>query len=178
MVKSLALSSVSREKEETSNGQRSSIQCLQSDYQSLPHPFVDAWLTICGDKVYMLGGNIRKTSTKSALTCSLNDLCDWSGKWDTIPNVPVYNATCATVDGQLLAVGGKQSLKEGTKNSSAIYTYNPTEKTWSIKCHMKTPRSFCVAAALPSNKLMIVGGFIQGFSLHDEPTNEVEIISI
>jgi len=44
--------------------------------------------------------------------------------------------------------------------------------------HEKTPRSFCLAAALPNNKLMIVGGFIQGFSLHDEATNEVEIISI
>jgi len=126
----------------------------------------------------MLGGNIRKTPSKSALTCSLNDLYDRSGKWDTIPNVPVYNATCVTVDGQLLAVGGKQSLEEGTENSSAIYAYNPTEKTWSIKCHMKTPRSFCLVAALPSNKLMVVGGFIQGPSLHDEATNEFEIISI
>jgi len=107
--------------------------------KSLPYPFIDAWLTVCGDKVYMLGGNIRKTPSKSALTCSLNELYDRSGKWDTIHNVPVYNATCATVDGQLLAVGGKQSLEEGTTNSSAIYAYNPTEKTWSIKCHMKKP---------------------------------------
>ena len=126
----------------------------------------------------MLGGNIRKTSSKSALTCSLNDLYDRSVKWDTIPNMPVYNATCVTVDGQLLAVGGKQSLEEGTPISSAIYTYNPTEKTWSIKCHMKTPHSFCLVAALPNNKLMVVGGFIQGLSLHDEATNDVEIISI
>ena len=126
----------------------------------------------------MLGGNIRKTPSKSVLTCSLNDLYDLSGKWDTIPNVPVYNATCATVDGQLLAVGGKQSTEEGTTNSSAIYAYNPTEKSWSINCYMKTPRSFCLAAALPNNKLMIVGGFIQEFSLHDEATNEFEIISI
>jgi len=122
------------------------------------------------------GGNICKTPSKSAPTCSLNDLYDRSGKWDTIPNVPVYNAMCATVGGQLLAVGGKQS--KGTKNSSAIYAYNPTEKTWSIKCHMKIPRSFCLVAALPSNKLVIVGGFVQGLSLHDEATNEVEIISI
>ena len=146
--------------------------------KSLPHPFIDAWLTVCGDKVYMLGGNIRKSPSKSAVTCSLNDLRDRSGKWDTMPFVPVYNATCATVDGQLLAVGGKQSLDEDTKNSSAIYAYNPTENSWSIKCHMKTARSFCLVAALPDNKLMVVGGFTQGLGLHDESTNEVEIISI
>jgi len=144
--------------------------------QSLPHPFTEAWLTVCGDKVYMLGGVIHNTPSKSALTCSLNDLYDRSGKWDTIPITPVYNATCATVDGQLLAVGGRQSSEEGMKNSSAIYAYNPTEKSWSIKCHMKTPRSFCLVAALPNNKLMIVGGFTQGLGLHDEVTNEVEII--
>jgi len=147
--------------------------------KSLPHPFIDAWLTVCGDKVYMLGGNNRKTPSKSALTCSVNELYNRSGKWDTIPNVPVYNATCATVDGQLLAVGGKQSLEEGTTNSSAIYAYNPTEKTWSIKCHMKNARSFCLVAALPNNELIVVGGFMQGLiSLHDEATNEVEVISI
>ena len=129
--------------------------------------------------MYMLGGNIRKTPSKCALTCSVNELFDRSGKWDTIPNLPVYNATCATVDGQLLAVGGKKSLGEGTTNSTAIYVYNPTEKTWSIKCHMKDARSFCLVAALPNNKLIVVGGFMQGLiSLHDDATDEVEIISI
>ena len=147
--------------------------------KSLPHPFTEAWLAVCGDKVYMLGGNICKSPSKTAFTCSLNDLYDRSGKWDTIPNVPVYNATCATVDGQLLAVGGKTTSEEGMTNSSAIYAYNPTEKSWSIKYHMKTARSFCLAAALPNNELIVVGGFIQGLiSLHDEATNEVEIISI
>ena len=42
--------------------------------KSLPYPFVDAWLTVCGDQVYMLGGNIRKTASNFAFTCSLNDL--------------------------------------------------------------------------------------------------------
>jgi len=144
----------------------------------LPHPFTEAWLTVSGDKVYMLGGNICKSPSKTAFTCSLNDLYDRSGKWDTIPNVPVYNATCATVDGQLLAVGGKKSFEEGMTNSSAIYAYNPTEKSWSIKYHMKTARSFCLAAALPNNILMVIGGLMQGLSLHNEATNEIEIISI
>ena len=149
--------------------------------ESLPHPFVDAWLTVCGDKVYMLGGNNRKTPSNSVFSCSLNDLRDWSGirKWDTMPFVPVYNATCATGDGQLLAVGGKHQLEEGKfKNSSAIYAYNPTKNSWRLtECHMKTARSFCLVAALPDNQLMVVGGFT---SLHcdDEFTNDVEVINI
>ena len=145
----------------------------------LPDPFTEAWLTVCGDKVYMLGGNICKFPSKTAFTCSLNDLYDGCGKWDTIPNVPVYNATCATVDGQLLAVGGKTTSEEGMTNSSAIYAYNPTEKSWSIKCHMKTARSFCLVAALPNNIMMVIGGIMQDLHLHSEaPTDEVEIISI
>ena len=146
--------------------------------RSLPHPFIDAWLTICGNNAYMLGGNIRKTASKFVFSCSLSDLHDKSGKWDTLPKVPVYNATCATVHGQLLAVGGKQSLEEGEKNCPVIYAYNPTEKSWVIKCNMKTPRSFCLVAALPNDRLMAVGGFVQGPDMHDESTNDVEIIDI
>ena len=146
--------------------------------RSLPHPFIDAWLTVCGNHVYMLGGNIRKTPSKFVFSCSLSDLEDQSGKWDTLPKVPVYNATCAVVRGQLLAVGGKQSLEEGEKNCPVIYAYNPTEKSWAIKCNMKTARSFCLVAALPNDRLMVVGGFVQGPDMHDEPTNDVEIIDI
>ena len=147
--------------------------------RSLPHPFIDAWLTICGNHVYMLGGNIRKTPSKFVFSCSLSDLQDnKSGKWDTLPKVPVYNATCATVNGQLLAVGGKQSLEEGEKNCPVIYAYNPTEKSWAIKCSMKIARSFCLVAALPNDRLMVVGGFVQGPDMHDESTNDVEIIDI
>jgi len=138
------------------------------------HPFLDAWLTICGNKVYMLGGNNVKTPTKSALTCSLDDLDNTSEKWDTICDVPVCSATCATVNGQLLAVGGKY---EG-KNSTSIYAFNQTEKSWKIIRNMETARSFCLAAALPNNKLIIVGGFIQGQDLYDVRTNCVEIIDI
>ena len=147
--------------------------------RSLPHPFIDAWLTVCGNHVYMLGGNIRKTPSKFVFSCSLSDLQDnKSGKWDTLPKVPVYNATCATVNDQLLAVGGKQSLEEGEKNCPVIYAYNPTEKSWAIKCNMKIARSFCLVAALPNDRLMAVGGFVQGPDMHDESTNDVEIIDI
>ena len=65
----------------------------------------------------MLGGNIHKTPSKCVFSSSLSYFHDKYGKWDTIPKVPVYNATCATVRGQLLAVGGKQSLEEGEKTA-------------------------------------------------------------
>ena len=144
--------------------------------RSLPHPFIDAWLAISGNQVFMLGGNVRKTASKSVLTCTLDELHDKSGKWHTLPKVPVYNATCAVVRGQLLAVGGKQSLEEAEKNCPVIHAYNPNEKSWAIKCYLKTPRSFCLVAALPNNKLMVVGGFVQGPDGHDDPTNDVETI--
>jgi len=142
--------------------------------RELPHPFLDAWLTICGNKVYMLGGNVLKTAMKSALTCSLDDLYNTSKKWDTIRDVPVYSATSATVNGQLLAVGGKHK----GKNCKSIYAFDQTEGSWKIICNMETARSFCLAAALPNNKLIIVGGFIQGQDLYDVRTNCVEIIDI
>ena len=151
---------------------------LWATARRLPHPFIDAWLAVSGNEVFMLGGNVRKTASKSVLTCSLDELQDKSGEWRSLPKVPVYNATCAVVHGKLLAVGGKQSLEEAEKNSPVIYAYNPNEKSWIIKCYLKTPRSFCLVAALPNNKLMAVGGFVQGSDMHDESTNDVEIVDI
>ena len=145
--------------------------------RSLPHPFLDAWLTVCGTRVYMLGGNVLKTPRKAALSCSLDDLLVnvKSRVWDKICDVPVYSATCATVNGQLLAVGGKPQDEE---NCTSIYAFDPAKESWRLISNMKTARSFCLAAGLPNNKLMIVGGFVQGQHLYDVPTNNVETIDI
>jgi hypothetical protein len=37
--------------------------------------------------------------------------------------------------------------------------YNPTTDSWEVISHMGTPRCDCIAAVLPNNQLMVVGGF-------------------
>ena len=45
-----------------------------STASSLPHPFSDASATVCGDRVYLVGGWDQHGLTKSIFTCSLSAL--------------------------------------------------------------------------------------------------------
>ncbi len=67
--------------------------------------------------------------------------------------MPVSYSSLVTINGHLLAVGGEDSNRDKTKD---IYQYNMT--SWTVISQMSTPRSSCLTAALPGNKLMVVGG--------------------
>ena len=131
-----------------------------STVASLPHPYNWASATICGDHLYMLGGN-NKGMTKSVLTCSLTELLRSSSSsssvWHRVADALAYGSTCAAVNGQLLAVGGSDEDNEAT---NAIHKYNPTTNSWDQISYMPTARYGCLVAVLPTNEMMAVGGGI------------------
>ena len=144
------------------------IETLQwSTGSSLPRSLSQATATLCGDQVYMLGGHSQSRRSKSVFTCSLAALlqsCQPQSQvkatiepkvWHQLTDTPVISSTCASLHGQLLAVGGWDS--DG-KMTTTIYMYNPTANVWKVTSHMKTPRFHCLVAVLPHNKLMVVGG--------------------
>ena len=91
-----------------------------------------------------------------------------SSVWHRITDVPVYNSTCAAVNGELVAVGG-MDIKN--KTTSAVYKYSPTTDSWDIISNMPTARCACLVAVLPTNKLMVVGGILDsGFSTDKKET--------
>ena len=131
---------------------------------SLPHPYSWASATICGGHLYMLGGfDESGDSTKSVLTCSLTELlrscCDTPSDsvWNRIADAPVVESTCAAVDGELVAVGGQDTAK--SKNTSAVYKYNMISKSWNVITNMPTARDACLVAVLPTNEMIVVGGY-------------------
>ena len=144
---------------------------------SLPHPYSSALAAICGDQLYMLGGDDNDGRTKSVLTCSLTSLlrsrCDTSSHsvWNSISDAPAYWSTCVAVDGKLLAVGGQD---EQHKATSAVYKYDPTADSWMLISNMPTARYNPLVAVLPTNALMVVGGLTTELS----STNKVEIANI
>ena len=143
---------------------------------SLPHPFNAALATICGDRLYLLGGFDTNGLTKSVLACSLPDLLhscqppsvpSLGGRlkalslaqrqvWKKVANVPAYWSTCTTINGQLLAVGGSVSVY--SDYTDAVYRYDPTSNSWEVISYMTTARYQCLVAVLPSSELMVVGG--------------------
>ena len=107
----------------------------------LPKSMYVASATVCGDQLYMLGGwNRLGTSTRSVYTCSVSALVqscvsyrssqeekickklliDIVNIWRRIADLPVTCSTCESLHGQLLAIGGKDSLK----SSTAIIRFN------------------------------------------------------
>ena len=161
---------------------------------SLPHPFALASTAICGDRLYMLGGNDTNDETKSVFTCSPPDLlrscqpssvpslggqlkraltlADQHQVWQKVADVPVYWSTCTTINRQLLAVGGCDSSYSDT--TDAVYRYDPTSNSWEVISHMPTARHSCLVAVLPSSELMVVGGLTGVFDCIDA----VEIASV
>ena len=144
-----------------------------SSASSLPHPLSDASATVCGDRVYLVGGcGEDGHSTKTVLTCSLDTLLQSlivrtkkQLVWFTLANTPMFNSTCVTLNGKLLAVGGvvhQYSHFSGPRltYSNSIYLYNPVTNFWEITSRFTTPRYSCLATVLPGNKLMVVGGAI------------------
>ena len=131
---------------------------------SLPHPYSWASATICGDHLYMLGGLDKNgDGIKSVLTCSVTELLQSRSEtlsdsvWHRITDVPMYCSTCAAVNGELVAVGGQDA--EGMMIISSVYKYNTTTDSWDIISNMPTARSFSLVAVLPTNEMMVVGGF-------------------
>ena len=156
------------------------VEVLDTDTQqwsiasSLTRPFCEATISICGERLYMLG-SIDQTGylamgTRSVLSCSVPELlqscqpqpldgklrtapANQSTIWRRVADAPHYWSSCATLCGQLVAVGGYGALKI----TSAITGYNETTDSWEAMGNMPTARCRALVAIL-NGKMMVVGG--------------------
>ena len=157
---------------------------------SLTHPFTDATISICGERLYMLGGFDDQPGylgTRSVLSCSIPELLQscqtqpLAGKlrtapanqstiWRQVADVPHYKSSCATFCGQLVAVGGMDEVD----NTSAITVYNETNDSWEAMGDMPTARCLALVTIL-NGKMMMVGGVV-GSGWFVTITDVVEIL--
>ena len=85
---------------------------------SLPHPYSRVSASICGDHLYMLGGKDEDGHLKfnAVLTCSLTKLIQSCSEtpsdlvWHRLSDIPVSRSTCVAVNGELLVVGGRNTV--------------------------------------------------------------------
>ena len=149
---------------------------------SLPHLLSEASATLCDNRLYVLGGFDQSQQSKSVFTCSLDSLLQSCQPlslgprrrpsehrvWRQLADTPVTLSTCASLLGKLLTVGG---IDSDDKETTAIHMYNTTTKSWEVISHkMETPRSQCLVAVPPCDKLMVVGG--------DASNCSVEIVDV
>ena len=135
----------------------------------LPHPFSQVSGTICGDKLYLAGGYVRYgEASKSVVMCSVTDLLSPpslrdrlhplsqanTGVWQRARELPVTMSTVITLGGHLLAIGGQGASGPAT---NAVHCYDTSTDSWHVVSEMNNLRQRCLAAALPGNRLLVVG---------------------
>ena len=132
-------------------------------------------LVVCGEYLYLvyMDQRVFRCST-SVLIKSTQSSVIWSKIHLEcgIHSILSYS-TYVAIHGCLVSVGGEAEWEPTT----AIRMYSPTTKTWKMIGHMKTARKSCLAAVLPNNRLLVVGGYIARSWTYNE-TNEVEIATI
>ena len=139
----------------------------------LPHPFGVISGTICGDKLYLAGGYVGVgEDSKSVLTCSVTDLlsppslgarlvrslslANKTGVWRQARDLPVTQSTLITLSGHLLAIGGSD---DSGGDTAAVHCYDTHTDSWRVVSEMKNKRHLCLAAVLPEDCLLVVGGW-------------------
>ena len=137
---------------------------------------------ICGERLYVGGGN-----SKIVHSCLLRDLLqscqlvspiaqqrslNIPSVWNKSSNLPKEieeSCTLSLLCGHLLAIGGITHIKRlyGGTPSGAVYIYKRETNSWELISPMLVARSDCFAVTLPTNKVMVVGGVINGFQVTD-----------
>ena len=147
---------------------------------NLPHELTEPSMSVCGSRLYVLGGWTHNDRTKSVLYCDLHALVESrttrspspvspttaaqmleSSVWNEVADIPSYASTALTLNGNiLLGIGGCDENESPTDN---IYWYNPKANQWSCVGCMEMRRFRALATALPAaagnkSQLMIIGG--------------------
>ena len=158
----------------------------------LPQPLHSLSGATCGDRLYLAGGYAGGYKdifqpTKSVLTCSLTDLLPQSlgaslrrafsltgntRVWKEVCSSPVSHSTLTTLGGYLLAIGGEDDRQNFTAN---VRRYDLRTDSWHVISQMEKKRSRCLAAVLPGDRLIAVGGYLDIYKIANIKTDSVEM---
>ena len=133
---------------------------------SLPQPLSQSLPAISGSMCYLLGGYTEGDTSKKVFSVCLDDLISQAvsqpasasapltpSPWQSLPDTPLDRSTALAFNGVLLAIGGG-----GWMESTAIYHYQPSSRSWVKAGELPTKRSYCTCTVLPSGDLYVAGG--------------------
>ena len=124
-----------------------------STASSLPEVVCFPQMTTCGGCLYLADDR------SNVFSCSMEDSTnssDGGSVWTRLASIPVEeDSTLATLRGRMLAIGGEDAAGNPTRD---IHCYDVATNSWSVIGEIPTPRYHALAAVLPSNELVVVGG--------------------
>ena len=141
------------------------IETLQwSTASGLPQVTGFPKITLCDEHLHL------SDNKNTLFSCSMEELLQSSKEpvstdssnggsvWTRLANIPVRNtSSLVTLGGHVLAITSKDC---NGRLTGAIHYYNKATNSWSIIGEMPTPREDVLTAVLPTNKLVVVGGYI------------------
>ena len=151
--------------------------CTAAD---LPHPTAGVTSSaLCSDQIFIVNtwkGVLYKCKIDDILqSCTTPSSCELppyikpSVQWNQVAALPIGlgSSTCVSINDKLLAFG-RSDYNHAT---APVHMYDFVTNSWTIISHMSTAvsRVSCIAAVLPDNQLVVVGGF---------RTNSVEIAKL
>lgn len=126
-----------------------------SAVSSFPQPL--PWIngTMCGGHIYVKGGfgKTYSISLQSLLSSRGTDTSSQS-RWLPLPRAPVVGSTMSTICGQAVAVGGESGSHDETSDIHQIHNGEWVK----VKGQMNTARYWPIVAALPGDRMLVVGG--------------------
>ena len=136
----------------------------------LPVPRDWTTYTVIHNVLYLVGGfDYAETSTKTVLCASIPQLLESClqpsrtspVQWQSlsIPDIPNYWSTAASLGGCLLVLGGntKPNISVGPSLSS-VHAYCPSSSSWVLVGELPQPLARCITATLPTGELLVTGG--------------------
>ena len=133
----------------------------------LKHPLEQPSATICGNQLYVIGGN------GDGYSCSLQALQsnhEHTIEWRALPQLPVTGSTPATLLGHLVTFGGLRSRRLFTSEVNSIHLL--VDDIWENIGSMCKVRNECFAVSFSPDKVMVVGGLesnsVEECSLHQQ----------
>ena len=140
---------------------------------SLPIAVSGMSMTIAGERIHLLGGFDERGASTTVFSCTLSALrSSFQSRslrkvfrqgfsrgsrniWQVNEDIPVYYSTCASLDKELISVGGLDPHRRPTAD---IRKYNPSSNSWHVVGAMLTARYDCLVSVTSGNKLVVVGG--------------------
>lgn len=123
----------------------------------LPDRLYNATTVICGDEVFSVGGSVWRR----VFQCFFDELVDSSKStgdvWNSIADLPYVKATCTSLCGQLVAVGGWGEAPNN-KMVNTISAYDPNKDEWYTIGKLALPRTQPHVLRLSEDTLLVVGG--------------------
>ena len=135
-------------------------------------------LVATGNTCYALGGLKRPSHLNQALYASVDDLLrnavpanqtthsdssEIQSTWKILPDTPTYHPAAATLAGNLLAIGGKEtSVLGGAYKKEAVYMYSSSTNSWIHISDLPAPRYCTAIAVLLSTEILVIGGWDDG----------------